>query len=178
MAPLLIPVAMELAKFAPSLLKVLTGSDKAAEVAGHVVDIAKTVTGMSEPDEALAVIKADPNKILEFQQAVAAQQIDLEKAYLADVANARAMQIAALGQEDLFSKRFVYYFAAAWSLFSMLYFTAVTFIPLTAAGQRIADTILGVMIASVIGVMFAYFYGSTRGGDIKTRLLAQSSPPK
>lgn len=89
MAPLLIPVAMELAKFAPSLLKVLTGSDKAAEVAGHVVDIAKTVTGMSEPDEALAVIKADPNKILEFQQAVAAQQIDLEKAYLADTADAR-----------------------------------------------------------------------------------------
>lgn len=89
MAPLLIPVAMELAKFAPSLLKVLTGSDKAAEVAGHVVDIAKTVTGMSEPDEALAVIKADPNKILEFQQAVAAQQIDLEKAYLADRQDSR-----------------------------------------------------------------------------------------
>lgn len=178
MAPLLIPVAMELAKFAPSIIKVLTGSDKAADVAGHVVKIAQTVTDTATPEEALEVIKADPNKIIEFQQAIAAEQVDMEKAYLANIANARAMQIAALAQEDLFSKRFVYYFAAAWSLFSMLYFTAVTFIPLTPAGQRIADTILGVMIASVIGVMFAYFYGSTRGSLEKSKLLAMAEPAK
>ena len=72
------------------------------------------------------------------------------------------MQVAALSQDDLFSKRFVYYFAA-WSLFSMIYFIAVTFWPPPTDGLRIADTILGVLLASVIGVMFAYFYGTTRG---------------
>ena len=43
----------------------------------------------------------------------------------------------------------------------------VTFFPPPSDGQRIADTILGVLIASVIGVMFAYFYGSHRASKTK-----------
>ena len=85
----LIPVAMALAQFAPGIIKLLTGSERAEEVASQVVGIAQTVTGTSNPEEALATIKADPNKVLEFQQAMSAQQVDLEKAYLADVADAR-----------------------------------------------------------------------------------------
>jgi hypothetical protein len=89
MAPLLIPIAMQLAQYAPSIIKLLTGSDKAAEVAGAVVGVAQAVTGTSSPQEALAAIQADPQKVLDFQQAMAAQQIDLEKAYLADRQDAR-----------------------------------------------------------------------------------------
>ena len=85
-----ITIAMALAQFAPSLVKLITGSDKAADVAGKVVDIAKTVTGTSTGEAALAAIQADPNKVLEFRQAVGAQQADLEKAYLADRVDARA----------------------------------------------------------------------------------------
>lgn len=85
----LIPIAMALAQFVPGIIKLLTGSDKAEAVAEQVVGIAQTVTGTDSPDAALAAIKADPNKVLEFQQAMSAQQVDLEKAYLADVADAR-----------------------------------------------------------------------------------------
>jgi hypothetical protein len=46
------------------------------------------------------------------------------------------------------------------------------------AGQRVADTILGVLITSVVGVMFAYFYGTTKNSMEKTRMLAQSVPAK
>ncbi len=171
MAPL-IPIAMQLAQFVPGIIKLLTGSDKAADVAGHVVDIAQTVTGTTTGAAALAVIQADPGKMIDFQLAMADKQVSLEQMYLADVQNARAMQIAALGQEDAFSKRFVYYFAAAWSLFSMVYFMAVTFYPPPADGVRIADTILGVLIASVIGVMFAYFYGTTKASKSKDDTIA------
>lgn len=171
----LIPIAMQLAQFAPGIIKLLTGSDKAEEVAGKVVDVAKAVTGMSDAPAVVAAIQMDPAKAMEFHLAFAAHQGDLEKTYLADVQNARAMQVAALSQEDLFSKRFVYYFAAAWSLFSMVYFMAVTFWPPTDAGQRIADTILGVLIASVIGVMFAYFYGTTRASKAKDDTISKLS---
>jgi len=88
-----ITVAMALAQFAPWLTKLLTGSDKAAEVAGKVVTVAQAVTGAPTPSAALAAIQADPSKVLEFQQAIAAQQIDLEKAYLEDRADARAHDI-------------------------------------------------------------------------------------
>jgi len=89
----LIPIAMALAQFAPGIIKLLTGSDKAEDVAAHVVGIAQTITGEVSPEAALAAIKADPNKVLEFQQAMSAQQVDLEKAYLADAANARQRDV-------------------------------------------------------------------------------------
>lgn len=173
-----VTIAMALAQFAPGIVKLLTGSDKAAEVANQVVGIAQTVTGTSTGPEALAAMQADKAKVLDFQLAMASKQQELEIAYLEDVQSARAMQISALSQEDLFSKRFVYYLAAAWSLFAMTYFACVTFWPPEAAGQRIADTILGVLISTVLGTILAYFYGSTKGSAEKTRLLAQSSPAK
>lgn len=165
-------VGLALSQLVPGLIKIFTGSDKAEKVAEHVVDIAKTVTGTDTGEAALDAIKTDPGKLLEFRQAVAAQQADLEKAYLADVADARAMQQAALGQDDLFSKRFVYYFAMVWSLFAMSYFLAVTFIEVPASGLRIADTILGVLIGTVLVGIFHYFFGSTSGGKLKSELLA------
>jgi type III secretory pathway component EscS len=162
-----ITIAMGLAQFAPGIAKLFTGSDKAAAVAGHVVSIAQAVTGAPTGEVALMAIQADPGKAMDFQLAMADKQQALEQMYLVDVQDARAMQKAALAQEDVFSKRFVYYFASAWSLFSMLYFLAVTFYPPPSDGVRIADTILGVLIASVIGVMFSYFYGTTRANKTK-----------
>lgn len=58
--------------------------------------------------------------------------------------------------------------------------TAVTFIEVSPAGQRVSDTILGVLIASVIGSIFQFFYGSTRGSQKKddtVNKLAYGSKP-
>lgn len=88
-----ISIAMGMAQFAPSLVKLFTGSDKAADVAGKVIDIAKTVTGAPSGAAALEVLAADPNKVLEFRQALAEQQADLERAYLADTQDARARDV-------------------------------------------------------------------------------------
>ena len=167
------------AQFAPGIIKSITGSDKAAEVAGKVVDIAQTVTGTSTPAAATEVLKADPSKLLEFQRAMADIELEEEKQRYADIANARAMQIAALAQEDLFSKRFVYAFAAAWSLFSMVYAMLVTFYtPATPEGKGIAQTVLGFLLGTAVASIFAYFFGSTKGSAEKSRLLAQSAPAK
>lgn len=171
-----ITIAMGLGQFVPGILKLFGGSDKTVDIASHVVGVAQAITGTDTPLAAMEALHADPTKVLEFQQAMAAQQVEMEKAYLADVGNSRAMQMAALGQDDLFSKRFVYFFASGWSLFAMAYFAGVTFGTITDDGRRVADTILGVLISSVLGSMMAYFYGSTKGSAEKTRLLAQAAP--
>lgn len=88
-----VSIALALANFAPSLIKLITGSDKAADVAGKVIDVAKAVTGTDTGAAALAVVQADPAKAMEFQLAVGAQQLDWERAYLADTQNARARDI-------------------------------------------------------------------------------------
>lgn len=83
-----ISIAFGLAQFAPQVIKWLTGSDKAADAAGAVVEIAETVTGRKGA-EALDALKADPALVLQFRQSVIAQEADLDKAYLADRADAR-----------------------------------------------------------------------------------------
>lgn len=83
-----ISIAFGLAQFAPQIIKWITGSDKAADAAGAVVDIAETVTGR-KGSEALDALKADPALVLQFRQSVMAQEADLDKAYLADRADAR-----------------------------------------------------------------------------------------
>ena len=175
----LIPIAMELANFVPGIIKLLTGSDKASDVAEAVVGVAQAATGTASGADALAKLRADPTAVMNFQAAMSAQQIDLEKAYLENVQNARAMQVAALGQEDLFSKRFAYYFATAWSLFTMAYITGVTFWPPSSdAGKANSATVLGFLLGTAVASIFMWLYGSTKNSAEKTRLLAQSAPPK
>ncbi len=96
----LIPIALQLAQYAPNLIRLLTGNDKAANVAEQVVGIAKTVTGASTGEEALEVIRADPGKMLDFQLAMADKQQALEQMYLLDVQDARSrdVEISRAGQ--------------------------------------------------------------------------------
>jgi hypothetical protein len=170
---------MSLAQYAPNIIKLLTGSDKAEQVASHVANVAMAVAGASSPSAALSVIQADPDKALEFQLSMAAQQADLEKSFLADAQDARAMQGKALAQDDLFSKRFAYYFAAAWSLFSMAYIVGVTFwAPPSDAGKANSATVLGFLLGTAVASIFMWLYGSTRSSADKNKLLAQSTPPK
>jgi hypothetical protein len=88
-----ITIAMGLAQFAPGIIKWITGSDKAADAASTIVGIAETVTGKQGPD-ALDAIKADPSLVIQFRTAVMANETDLDKAYLADRADARKRDAA------------------------------------------------------------------------------------
>lgn len=169
MAPIILAALKIAASFAPQLLESTAGD----EVAGKVVEIAQAVTGAANPDNAFEVLKADPQKALEFQQSILAAEVDIKKAELADIASARHLQEVALQQEDLFSKRFVYYFAAAWSLFTMYYISAITFWPpQSESGKAIANTVLGFLLGTAVASIFSYFFGSTAGGKAKSALLA------
>lgn len=89
-----ISAALALANYAPKIVKWLSGSDKAAEVADTVVNIAKSVTGHDDADSAVAAIKADPGLALEFQKAVMAKETEIERMYLADRQDARKRDVA------------------------------------------------------------------------------------
>jgi hypothetical protein len=67
---------MVLAQFAPMIAGWLGGSN-AEKVATQVVDIAKTVTGQSSPEAAVAALQADPNLAYQYQKAVLDQQAQL-----------------------------------------------------------------------------------------------------
>lgn len=86
--------------------------------------------------------------------------LDREKAYLADTDSARKMQVAALEQDDLFAKRFIYWFAIGWSVFSACFFLAVTFAAIPKDNVRVVDTILGFLLGTAIASIFNFFLGT------------------
>jgi hypothetical protein len=86
-------------------------------------------------------------------------------AQVGEYANARDMQKVALSQDDKFSKRFVYYFAAFWSVFATVYILVVTLMVIPEANIRFADTVLGFLLGTIIATLIGYFYGNSLKKD-------------
>lgn len=121
-----------------------------------------------EGTERLREIELDQQKLLnELAIAQGEQQLRMELARYADIASARAMQVEALKQDDTFSKRFVYWFIAGWSIFAMAFMVAVVFTELPHGNEQYAHTILGFLLATIVGTMFAYLLGTSRQSTLK-----------
>lgn len=117
-----------------------------------------------EPDmtpEQVLAIKVEAQKHEEF----------LIKEDNANTSNARSLQVSALSQEDVFSKRFIYYLATFWSVVSSVYIGCATFVPIPKGNERVLDTCLGFLLGTIIATITNYFYGTSSSSEAKTRLL-------
>ena len=88
-----------------------------------------------------------------------------------NTADARAMQVAALNQSDLFSKRFVMYLASFWSVTAVTYIFFITFSQIPELNIRFADTILGFLLGTVVATILNFFLGSSASSKEKTEAL-------
>jgi hypothetical protein len=113
--------------------------------------------------EEVSSIRAEALKHEEFEDQLA----------LDNVVSARSMQVAALQQDDVFSKRFVYYFMTFWSIISCMYLGYASFAHIPEANLRIVDTILGFILGTCLTGMFNYLIGSTASSRQKNELLAK-----
>ena len=110
-----------------------------------------------------------PEAIANWKQAVLEHERELLAMAYGDVANARNMQVEALRQEDVFSKRFIYIFATFWSLFAAGYIGFITFGHIPEDNQRFADTILGFLLGTVVATILQFFFGSSMGSKEKDK---------
>lgn len=110
-----------------------------------------------------------PEQRVEFEKLLKDYEQTELAMYLADVKDARDMQKTALGQQDNFSKRFVYYFGAISALIGFAYIFMITFVDINPANQRFADTILGVVISAIIGTIYSFFFGSSKSSQDKSQ---------
>ena len=77
MALPLIALATKLLPFigaVPEVLRAL-GGDKAGEAAEKVINLAKTVTGQSDPEKAVDAVIKDPAMQLELQKVMSAERV-------------------------------------------------------------------------------------------------------
>ena len=166
-----ITIAMGLAQFAPQIVKWVTGSSKAAEAATQVVEIAKVVTGRDQGPLALSALQADPALALQFRQSVMAQEVDLDKLYLADVQSARDrdVSLAIAGRRNIRADVMVgVAFIAVLAIAALMVLGGVD--GGTAAGGFLAT--IGGMFARNIGTAFDFEFGSSRGSQNKDESIA------
>lgn len=141
----------------PGLLKTVLG------VAGGLIPGASGVT------EAIGGLIKSSDELDAQQKEHALELLNLD---MENVKSAREMQIAALNQDDLFSKRFIYYLAIFWSVIGGVYIFLVTFMEVV--NVRAADTVLGFLLGTIVATIINFFFGSSKGSKDKTSILSKS----
>lgn len=153
--------------------KELTGKTRVGTflktVAPEVLELAANITGIDALEKVGDFIEGS-DKLDEKIKAEALRLLELD---IQDRDSARKMQIAALGQDDKFSKRFVYYMAAFWSVASVVFFYFAAFTEVK--NERIVDTILGFVLGSIVATIINFFYGSSQGSKVKDDILSKIS---
>ena len=85
-----ITAGLAIANLVPSLMKFFGAGTTATSVATAVIDTAKKITGKDNTEEAIDDLAKDPALLLQFRQAVLANNLAWEQLYYSDMANARA----------------------------------------------------------------------------------------
>ena len=111
-----------------------------------------------------------PEQQQQFDKLLHDYELEVQRLNNADRSDARAMQKEALKQDDMFSKRFIYWLAAGSLLLGFAYVFFITFATIPESNQRFADTILGVVIATIITTIYNFFFGSSDGSKKKDDL--------
>lgn len=165
-----ISIAMGLAQFAPQVIKWLSGSDKAAEAAGKVVQIAESVTGRQGP-EAIEALKVDSALVIQFRQAVMANETELDKAYLTDRADARKRDVAIVQAGRYNWRGDLLALLAVGGLVLCVWFVARD----TEMPERAVNAIMFVagVLAAAVRDVYNFEFGSSRGSKSKDDVIAR-----
>lgn len=113
-------------------------------------------------------------KLLNYRQQADANNLELEKVHQADRADARGMQKAALASDDVFAKRFVYFYAGGLTILTFAFIFFAAFGPSYNADDprvRIIDTVLGFLLGVTLSSIIQYFFGSSAGSKSKDEKL-------
>jgi hypothetical protein len=160
-----ITIAMGLAQFAPSLIKWITGSEKAEQAASTVVNIATAVTGKGTGPEALAAIQADRQLQMAFRTKVVEMEYEMDKAFLVDRQNARARDVAFVTSNRYNWRADILAFLAVGGLVLCVYFIARD----SGLPERAVNAIMFVagVLASAVRDVYGFEFGSSRSSQKK-----------
>lgn len=154
----LIPIVTALTTIVPSIAKWI-GGDKAEDAAVQISDMAKAVTGISNPQLAIDKVLQDPTAQLKFMTEVENNRFKMDEIYLADRQNAR-----------LHNKHSIFpaILCSALTLILTLLIAALVFVSIPPENMRLIDTVFGSLSTAWIGSC-AYWNGTTRGSAEKDR---------
>lgn len=127
---------------------------------------------LNNPESLTKIQDLENTPLIQHLKSEHDRKINESKLQYKDTQNARNMQLEALKQDDLFSKRYVYYLASFWSVVGSIYIFLITFMPIPLANQRFADTILGFLVGTIVSTIIGYFFGSSKSSNDKSMQLS------
>jgi hypothetical protein len=132
------------------------GEGKLINAATNLID--KSVYSKEEKD----AMKLDFARLeFEDKQAQANAALKETELILNDNANARAMQIEALKQDDKFSKHFIYYLAAFIVLAAVAFGVLLFFVDVPKENQRMVEMFADVFLFAGALTVLNFFFSST-----------------
>lgn len=162
-----ISVAMGLAQFAPQIVRWVSGSGKAEEVARQVVGVAEAVTGRVGA-ESVAALQADPALVLQFRERMAAVEADLDRAYLLDRQHARSTH------RDHWMP---WALTLTLAVMVVLLVAGLFVLPTPPENREVVYLIAGQLIGA-FGTAVAYWLGSSRGSLRKQEAIEEQMREK
>ena len=165
-----ITAAVALAEMAPLISKWLSSSEESVattqKVAQQVVGIAKKITKTEEPMAAVQALAQDPKLLLQYQQALANIEHEIEHAYLQERMNARDRDAAIIAAGRSNTRADIMVIAAATGLLFCLFALGYYQKELPGEAVGIISTIAGIFGACLKDA-YAFEFGSSRGSKTK-----------
>lgn len=99
---------------------------------------------------------------LQMQADAADAAVEMDKAYLADVQNARNLQINALNQNDKLAKRFIYYLAMFIVGAAVIFGVGLFFVTIPEHNKHLVQMFADVFLFSGALIVLNFFFGSSK----------------
>jgi len=138
-----------------------------------VVDVARVVTGKEDPQEAVQALQADPAMVMQFRQAMAGIEADMDRAYLADRQNARGRDVAFVQAGRWNIRADLLALLSVTGLIVCVWFVARD----SSLPERAVNAIMFVAgtLAACVRDVFAFEFGSSRGSREKDAIIRERS---
>lgn len=171
----IIEIGLALAQFAPSLMRLFGVGENSVSAAEKAIDIAKTVTGATSPEQALEMLKANVERQAEFNMAVLKQNAELEAAYMADVQSAR-------NRDAEFTKAGTRnYRADSMYFLSVFVVAALVVVVFQSTLDEYAKGIITLVLGRFLGYLdniYNFEFGSTRTSRVKDETISSLTKGK
>ncbi len=134
---------------------------KSLPIGGDIVSelICKTLN-LDNKEDIEEALKS-PDNILKLKQLESDEKITLLKLSNENTVNARDMNIETSKSNDIFIRRFPYFLAGGWSLFSAVFIFFATFWNIPSDNLHIVNTIVGFLMGTIISTIINFFFGSS-----------------
>lgn len=165
MALPIVPIALALAQFAPTVLRYLGVNDESAGVADKVAEVAQSISGAKTPEDALAAITASQELQTKFRLAILAQDTELLRIYMTDRDSARRRDetIIKAGRWN-WRADFLAFLAVGGLIISVWLIARDSSMP-----ERAVNAIMFVagVLASAVRDVYGFEFGTSRGSEQK-----------